>query len=61
MERRAILAAVLMAALLIIYQTLFLTPGEPPHSKGAPTTMVFPAMATDRPKASPNSVLDSFR
>ena len=30
MERRAILAAVLMAALLILYQTLFLGPGEPP-------------------------------
>lgn len=30
MERRAILAAVLMAALLIVYQTFFLTPPEQP-------------------------------
>ncbi len=30
MEKRAILAAVLMAALLIVYQTFFLGPGEPP-------------------------------
>lgn len=65
MEKRAILAAVLMAALLIIYQTFFLGQGEVPHkappepqapAQPAPVTPMLPLpRPEDRPIASPGA------
>jgi YidC/Oxa1 family membrane protein insertase len=49
MEKRAILAAVLMAALLIAYQTFFLGQGEPPRK--APTEPQAPAPTAQQPAA----------
>jgi YidC/Oxa1 family membrane protein insertase len=44
MEKRAIIAAVLMAVLLVVYQTFFLGQGEPPQK--APTAPQPPVQAT---------------
>lgn len=52
MEKRAILAAVLMAALLIVYQTFFLGPGEPPQK--APQEKEAPAKSTPVPPPAPS-------
>ena len=58
MERRAILAAVLMAALLMIYQTFFMPSGPepPPGSKTAESPAPVPAPSAPAP-AKPASPL----
>jgi len=48
MEKRAIMAALLMAGLLILYQTLFMQPTEPP-----PPPKGEPAVATPAPSPAP--------
>ncbi len=52
MEKRAILAAVLMAALLIVYQTFFLAPGQEPareKAQQAPAAPDAPAPSAHKP------------
>jgi len=53
MEKRAILAAVLMAALLMIYQTFFLQPAEPPAQKPPAETKAPAAPAPPAPAQTP--------
>jgi YidC/Oxa1 family membrane protein insertase len=63
MEKRAILAAVLMAALLIIYQTFFLGQGEVPHKAPSeqptatkpalPPSVPLPPRVEEKPQAAP--------